>query len=66
MGDTAGQGPVTRSTWALPVGLLLLVAGVAVAVLLPNDVATTFTGIAVAVAVAGLVLTVSGLVERRR
>ena len=66
MTDTGGKGPSTRSTWALPVGLVLLVAGVVRAALLPNDAATTATGIFVAVAVAGLVLTVSGVVERLR
>lgn len=64
--DTGGKGPSTRSTWALPVGLVLLLAGVVLAVVLPNDEATTATGIFVAVAVAGLVLTVSGVLERKR
>ena len=65
MEDTAGQGRTTRSTWALPVGLVLLIVGALAAWLLPNDEATTFTGICLAVAVVGLVLTISGVVERR-
>jgi Flp pilus assembly protein TadB len=64
--DTAGHGSSGRSTWALPVGLALLVVGVLGAWLLPNDDATTFTGIFVAVAVVGLVLAVSGVAERFR
>jgi hypothetical protein len=64
-GDTGGKGRVSRSPYAFPLGLVLLIGGALGAWLLPNDNATTFTGILIAVAVVGLILTISGLIERR-
>jgi hypothetical protein len=64
--DTGGKGRTEYSPYALPVGLVLLVAGALGAWLLPNDNATTFTGILIAIAVVGLVLTITGVVESRQ
>jgi hypothetical protein len=55
-----------RSTWAFPVGLFLLVAGLLLVFVVPWHLANVLIGVFLAMAVAGLILMVSGLVQMLR